>query len=91
MEGAVAGLQGRPLGAGQPAEGAVQRVSGQGGVELGQGVPQPPLQDHLAVVGPLGVGRVGSDVGAVGDLPAEALQPGQRGLFDVGLGDGGHG
>ena len=90
MEGAIAGLQGRALRAGQPVERVVQSVRGKRRVETGERVPEPALQDHLPVVGALGVGRVGGDVGAVGDLPAEGGEPVKGGLLDVGFGDGGH-
>ena len=91
VEGAVAGLQRGALGACQPAEGVVQGGGGQGGVELGQRVPQPALQHHLAVVVALGGGRAGRDVRAVGDAPALGSQPAEGGVFDVGFGEGGHG
>ena len=79
MEGAVAGLQRRPLRAGQPALGVVQRVSGQVRVELGDGVPQPPLQHHLPVAAAFCARRVRRDVPPVLHLPPDAGQPRQRG------------
>ena len=78
VEGAVAGFKGRAFGAGQLAEGILQRRGGQGGVQFGEGVPQPPLQNHLPVVVTLGIRRIGGDVRPVRRLPAEAW-PATRG------------
>ena len=75
MEGAVAGFEGRTLGAGQLTVGVIQGRCGQAGVQPGEGVPQPTLQYHLTVVVALGAGRVWGDVRPVGHLPAEARQP----------------
>ena len=90
MEGAVAGLQRRPLRASQPAQGVVQCVGGQVRVELGECVPQPPLQHHLPVVAAFRVRRIRRDVRPVGSPPADALQPRQSGLFNVCFGNDGH-
>ena len=43
VELAIAGLQRRSLRARQLAEGVVERIDGQGRVQFGEGVPQPPL------------------------------------------------
>ena len=64
--------------------------AGRPGVEKCEGVAQPSRQDHLPVVGPLSAWRIRRDVGTVGDAPAEAGQPGEGGLFNVGFGDGSH-
>ena len=90
VEGPVAGFEGRSLRSGQSAERVVQRLGGEIGVEKCDGVAQPPFQNHLAVVGSLSSGRSRRDVRAVGNLPAEAGQPSQGGLFNVGFGDGDH-
>ena len=90
VEGAVARLEGRALGAGQLAEGVVERVKGQVRVEPRERVAQPLLQHDGAVAGALLAGRTGRDVGAVRGLPAEGAEPLKRGLLDVGLGEGGH-
>ena len=50
VEGAVALDQRRRVGRGQLAEGVVQRLGRQVGVEPGERLAQPPLQDHVAVV-----------------------------------------
>ena len=90
MEGAVAGLERGALGACEPAEGAVEGGGGQGGVELGERVSQPPLQHHLGVVVALAGGRAGGDVGAVGHAPALGGEPAEGGVFDIGFCEGGH-
>ena len=89
VEGAVPGFQGGTFGAGQLAEGVVQGVGGEGGVELGESVAQALLQDDLSVVGALGVGGVRGDVRAVEDPPVEAGEPVKGGLLNVGFGEGG--
>ncbi len=90
MKGAVAGLKGRPFGVGQPAESVVQRRGRQAGVQPGQSVPQPTLQDHLPVVAALGPGRIRRDVQPVGHPPTDVGKPRQRDGFNVGFGEGGH-
>ena len=65
VEGSVAGLQCRPFRAGELAEGIVQRGCWKARIQLGEGVAEPTLQDYLAVVVPLGTGRVRRDVRAV--------------------------
>lgn len=42
-------------------------------------------QDHLPVVGALSPGYAGSDLGAVPDLPPDALEPRKRGLLEDGF------
>ena len=91
VEGAVASFEGRALGVGQPAEGVVQRVGGQVGVETGESVPQPALQDDLPVVGALSPRRVRRDVEPVRHAPADAGQPVEGSLLDVSFGEGVHG
>ena len=75
MEGAVAGLQHRPFRAGQLGEGVVERRCGKGRVEPRERVAEPTPQHHLAVIGALGILRIGGDFWAVDYLPAEILQP----------------
>ena len=91
VEGAVAVFQRGPLGPRQLAEGVINRIDGQTGIEHGERVPQPSLQHHLSVVATLSVGRVGRNVWSVGHLPAEAGKPLKRGLFNVGFAEGCHG
>ena len=91
VEGAVSGLQRGPLRAGQLAKGIAQRLGGQVPVQLGQGIAQPLRQHHLAVIGPLRIRPIGSNVGSVGHLPADIRQPVEGDLLDVGFGEGGHG
>ena len=91
MEGAVARLEGRAFGSCQLAEGVVERVDRQFRVEPRERVAQPPLQHDGAVVGALLAGLVGADVGPVRGPPAEGAEPLERGLLDIGLGEGGHG
>ena len=82
---AVAGFQRCAFRPRQHAVGIVQRIDWQPWVELGQSVPQPPLQHHLPVVPTLGMGRAGGDVRPVGHGPAEAGEPVKGRLFDIGF------
>ena len=75
------------LGAVQPAEGVLQGLEGQIGIEAGEGVAQPLLQDHLAVVVAFAEEFARDHVGAMADAPASRFQPGEGGLFDYGLGE----
>ena len=90
VKGAVAGLQRSPFRAVQLAKGVVQCLNWKCWVQLSEGVLQALFQHHLAVVGPLGVGRIGGDIGTVGNLPAEGFQPAERGVFDDRFGKGEH-
>ena len=91
MEGAVARLESRALGAGQLAEGVVERLGRQVRVEPREGVPQSPLQHDDSVIGALLVRAAGADVGAVRGLPPVGGEPLKRSGLDVGLGERGHG
>ena len=75
---AVARDQLRALGPRELAEGVLQRLGGQRGIEPRQRVAQPLRQHDLAVVAPLGGEHVRRDVGAVRDLPAGG-SPARRG------------
>ena len=88
VEGAVARLERRPLRPRQLAKGVVQRLGGQTGVQLAEGVPQPPLQHDLPVVTTLGARRIRRDVRPVHDLPADIAQPVEGRFLNVGFGDG---
>ena len=55
-----------------------------------QRVAQALSQGHPSVVITLCGRFAGRDFVAVTDLPADALQPRQRGLLDYGFGEGGH-
>src|SRR5690606_13000519 len=46
---------------------------------------QPCTQHHFVVAGPLGRRHVRRDVGAVGNRPADGLQPREGGLLDDGF------
>ena len=69
----VADLQRRTFRSDQLAEGVVQSIDGQAGVELSKGVPQPPLQYHLPVIIALGIRPAGADVRPVRSSPPQAL------------------
>jgi hypothetical protein len=56
--------------------------SGQGGVETGQGLAQAVQQQHLAIVGALGLGFPRGDGGAGEYSVAKLGQPGQGGFLD---------
>ena len=75
VEGAVACFQGRTFRAGEPAEGVFQRRRGKAGIQFGEGVAQPSLQDHIPVLIALDAGSVGGNVRAVSHLPAEGAKP----------------
>ena len=90
VERAVAGRQRRALWAAQLAEGVVQRIRRQVGVQAGEGVAKAPRQDDVAVVGALGVRRAGGDVGTVDGAPAQVVQPGQGRGFNGRFGDTDH-
>ena len=90
MKSAVAGFQRGPFRAGQLAEGVVQGIGGQAGVEPGEGIAQTLCQYHVTVIGALGARCAGGDVGAVGGAPAGIRQPGQGRGFNVRFGDGAH-
>ena len=87
VRGAVLQDQLGALGAEELAEGIVEGFGRQLRIEPRQRVAQPPFEDDLAVVLPLGVGLARRDLGAVDDLPAHAFQPGERRLFDDGFRD----
>ena len=87
VEVAVAGLQRRPRRARQSAQGVFERVVGQVGIEPGEGVAQPAVQHHLAVVGALGRRRVGRHVRPVQHAPTERCEPIEGRDFDGGFGE----
>ena len=87
---AVARFQGRTVGSGQLAEGIVQGLHGQRGIQCGKGIPQPLLQDNLRIVAPLGEKLAGRNLCTALDRPAGASEPGEGGLFDGGFGHAGH-
>ncbi len=88
MHGAVAPRELRALGPRQPAEGIRYRLGRQCGVEPQQRVAQTRIENHLRVVRAFGAGLAGRDLEAVPHRPAEALEPGEGGLFDDGFGEG---
>ena len=90
VEGAVASREGRALGAGELAEGALEGVGGEVRVQRGEGVAQAMVQHNLPEVVALRRGTLGADVGPVGGLPAAVAEPVEGGLLGDGLGDAGH-
>ena len=82
----------RRVAAGQLAEGIFQRLGGQIGVEAYKGLAQAAFQHHVAVVRVAALcGRHAySKVRAVQHGVVQCRQPGKRGLFDDGFGEGGH-
>src|SRR5207245_7838708 len=85
MHRAVARQQLRALGPSELAEGVVQRLGGQTAVELREGVAQALFQYDLPVVAALSGALTGRDLGTVPDRPADALEPGEGGVFDDGF------
>ena len=82
VDGAVAGFEAGAFGLGELAEGALQRVVGQVGVEVGERGAEAVFENDLGVVA--------FDVGAVGGVPAEVAEMLEGDLFDVGFVEGGH-
>ena len=79
------------VGPGQLAVGLIQRGRRHVRVEPRQRVPQPPRQHRLAVVCALRGRLPRRDAGPIPHRIAQFTQPRQRGLFDDGLGESGHG
>ena len=71
----VARLQRSAFRLGELAEGVLKDSDRQLGVEFGQGVAQPPLQNDLVVAGTLRVWRFRRDLRPVLDGPAARFQP----------------
>ena len=91
VEGAVGVDEGGGIGLGRLAERLLAGFRGGGGVEAGDGGLEAAGKDDVAVVGALGGGFAGGDVGAVEDLPADLGEPFEGGFFDDGFGEaGGH-
>ena len=90
MDGPVALHEGGRLGEGELAKGLVEGVGGQVGVEPLEGGAQAAGEHHRVVAVALGAGFSRSDVRAVENLVAEALEPGEGRLLDDGLGEGAH-
>ena len=61
------------------------------GIQQREGIAQTLFQYHLPVVGALRAKCIGGKVRTVSDVPTEAIQPCQGGLFDVGFCEGGQG
>ena len=81
VEGAVAGFERCARGTGQLAEGVVECVWREAGVEAGECASEPRGEHDFAVIRPFGHRAVGGDVGAVGDIPVEAEQPVEGRVF----------
>ena len=79
---AVARHRLRALGPRQLAEGVVQRLGRQIGIEPCERIAQPLRQDDLAVIVAFGGGLTGRDLRTGLDQPAGAFEPGEGGLFD---------
>ena len=82
MKRAIAGFERRPFGASELAESVLYGLGGKIRVEPDKRVSQPLFQHDLAVAGTLRTRGIGSDVRAVGDAPADGLEPGEGGLLD---------
>ena len=89
VERAVAGFQGRSFGAGQLAEGIVQRLGGQIRVQAVEGVSHHRREDRVRVARPQRV-RSGRHVGSADHAVAERPEPVERGLLDDRFGEGVH-
>ena len=87
VERAVARIHGRALWQSQLPKGVPEPVVWDAGVELAQNVSKSALQDHLRIVAALGIGGVRRDVRPMSPVPAKALQPGERGVLNVGFGE----
>jgi len=57
------------------------------GVQPRERVPQPPFEDNLAVIVALGRELARDDLRPMADLPPDALEPSECGLFDNRFGD----
>ena len=91
VEGAVVGDQDRGLRPGDLAEGILPGLRRDSGVQPGQGLPQPLLEHHLAVILPLGEELPRGDLRPRANLIPQVLEPGQGGFFHRGFGYfGGH-
>jgi hypothetical protein len=73
VEGAVARFKGWSFGAGDLAEGVLEGLCGESGVEQGKGLAETSLQNYLLVGLPFGIYTVGAEVAAMPDHPSEAL------------------
>jgi hypothetical protein len=84
VERAVAGDQGRRIGARQLAERVVERRGWQSRVETRQRLPQPGFEDDIVIIRVVSLGSspADRDVGTVPDGIAQTFQPGERGLLD---------
>ena len=85
MEVAVPGLQRRPGRAGQPAQGVVECVGGQVGIEMADCGPQALAQHDLAVFRAFSGRHARGDVRPVSDGPTERFEPVERSGFDCRL------
>ena len=82
MEVAVPGLQRHTGRAGQSAQGVIECVGGQVGIETGECGPQALAQHDRTVVGAFIGWRARRDIRAVGHGPAERCEPVERKRFD---------
>ncbi len=90
MERAVPGFEVGSFYPRELAERVLAGLRGERGVEARESAAELLLQDDLAVVVALGSEFARSDVGAQDDLPAEAAEPCQGGVFDDGFGERPH-
>ncbi len=63
-------------------ESFLPRFGGKLWVQPGHRIAEPPDQHQFAAVASLGRRHVRGDVGPVGHLPADPLEPGECGFFD---------
>jgi len=70
VERAIALLQRCPLGTGQSAEGVLERLRWEVGIEPCQGVTQALVKDDLAVILPLSIKPIRGDFRPLLHLPA---------------------
>ncbi len=91
MESAVAGFECCTGRISYAAEGILESVGGQVGVEARKGIPQTLCEYNFAVVGALGEQCFRRDVWPVRDAPVQAFEPGEGGVFDDGFGQTYHG
>jgi len=87
MEGTVARLKRRSLRPRELAEGVVERLGRQRGVDPSQRLAQAFGEHDLPIIAPFRRQLAGRDVRAVLDGPTEVFDPGEGGVLDGGLGE----
>ena len=87
VDGMVVGDEGWRIRPGQLAECLFQGIGRHLRVQPLKGLPQPPLQNDLSVILPLGLHLAGGDLQPRQDRVVKAFQPGQGRLLDDGFGE----